>query len=435
MNELFQKGLQHAQSGNFKEAINNWEEYIKYNPRDYAVWSNLATLHIQLKSFTSAEKCTRKALKLKPNNSENWDKLGSILSAKILMSSQDGDSIDKKAFKESIKCFKKSLKQNSRNHQALFKIGSAYATVKDFENARKYVNKYLKLYPNDTNVKELLRIINIQAAEGSNTCKKCGAELQENVNFCAECGTTVETSNGRHAINVTRLAEMQKKEIAKYPGFPDGKPITSEKAKLLEKEAWELSKKGEFNQAISRFNEAIAIEPEVAELYDNIGRAYASMKDFQKAKQYFQKATDINRHQIRAWEALELIYQKEGNLAKREEIFQRLKAYGTVYANYLVDSGFRIINSPTKPTPAQNKLAEYFWKRALLVDPDNQQAQFHLNSHKMFDDIAVELDKWKGNYDKAVEYYRKQLEMDPNNQMLFSLLRGAEMRQLGLDLF
>ena len=45
-----------------------------------------------------------------------------------------------------------------------------------------------------------------------------------------------------------------------------------------------------------------------------------------------------------------------------------------------------------------------------------------------------ELDKFNGDYDRAVDYYRNQLKLNPNDREAAALLREAELKQLGIDL-
>jgi tetratricopeptide (TPR) repeat protein len=51
--------------------------------------------------------------------------------------------------------------------------------------------------------------------------------------------------------------------------------------------------KGSYQDAAAAFKEAVAIDPEYADAYNELGAAEASLKDLPKAAEYFQKAVDL----------------------------------------------------------------------------------------------------------------------------------------------
>ena len=69
-----------------------------------------------------------------------------------------------------------------------------------------------------------------------------------------------------------------------------------------------LSRTDDYDGAIAKFAEAIAIVPACAECYHNTGHAYAQKKDWDKSEQAYKKAIEIRPDYIEAYNGLSQIY-------------------------------------------------------------------------------------------------------------------------------
>jgi tetratricopeptide (TPR) repeat protein len=438
---LFQQGLNASQRGNFYQAIEYWEKVASAAPKNVAVWNNLGSAYVQVKNFSKAEKSFQKLIELKPN-AENWERLGFIYALKGA-SKGDVRGMVQDDLKKSIICFEKSLNYNPNNDPILLKVGLGYAALGDLSKAERYMQKYLNRNPSDSKTRQMFesmkrdlggRNIFERTEKEQSFCNKCGAKLEDNTKFCTQCGAPIKSRQDTSSINLTKVSELQKERIKDYPGFPDGKDFQNEEAKKLFNQAELQIQKYNVDQAIPILKRVLEIEPEVPRTYQLLSNIYQQKGNYSQAKKYAKKAIKLNPNQVKACEILENIYAHEGKVQKQDAVFNQLKQLGSVYANYLADWGFRIANAPKVPDrQEQNEMAKHLWKRALAIDPNNQQAKAFLASFSMLDGIDAELDRFQGDYDRAIEYYSKKLELNPNDEMAMRMIRMAELRKMGID--
>jgi tetratricopeptide (TPR) repeat protein len=79
-----------------------------------------------------------------------------------------------------------------------------------------------------------------------------------------------------------------------------------------------LSRSGDNDSAIAKFNEAIGVMPSCYDCYYNIGYAYAQKKDYPKAEEAFKKSIELKPEYVEAYNGLATIYnaQKKFDLAQ-----------------------------------------------------------------------------------------------------------------------
>ncbi len=72
-----------------------------------------------------------------------------------------------------------------------------------------------------------------------------------------------------------------------------------------------LSRAGSYDEAIAKFNEALAIVPTCADCYYNIGYAYAQKKQYKEAEDAFKKALETNPDYVDAYNGLANVYNAQ----------------------------------------------------------------------------------------------------------------------------
>lgn len=72
---------------------------------------------------------------------------------------------------------------------------------------------------------------------------------------------------------------------------------TNTEAKRLVQEGIELTDAGQLPQAVSALQEAIKLDPQYAEAYAALGRAYFKMREWRRAADYIRRATALNAQQ------------------------------------------------------------------------------------------------------------------------------------------
>ena len=68
---------------------------------------------------------------------------------------------------------------------------------------------------------------------------------------------------------------------------------------------------GNSRRAITFFDKALGADPNLSEVYNNLGRAYYQLKDNLKAEAYFKKAIAIKPDYANAYNNLSILYFKE----------------------------------------------------------------------------------------------------------------------------
>ncbi len=83
----------------------------------------------------------------------------------------------------------------------------------------------------------------------------------------------------------------------------DGKPLTSKDANKLFLSGRDKYNSGKYDAAIEDLTNALAIEPENLDALYFMGRVYHQKKDYDKAKEYYDKVVEIDKNSSRASEA------------------------------------------------------------------------------------------------------------------------------------
>jgi len=455
--ELFKEGMIRMVQKDIPGAIKAFTKFSKKKPNSFEVWSALGNIYLQIKNIPEAKNCYKKSLKINPTNPRDWEALGSILFEETQpnIENLDDDELFGHRIPETIKCFENALKYNPENHDLKFKLGMLYSGIYQFDKALNHLENFLKVKPNNPHVLKAVQMVKQQAKKvetqrrtQSNTfiptkqptsdikCPKCGVIREGTDKFCKRCGEAFKKPSEGASLNLGEISEQRKRDEARYPGDPNGKEIQSERVRVIYDKAIDNFKQHNFNEAKRLLEEAVNLEPDIPDIYVQLGINHYMLQNEQKGLEFLKKAIKLNPYQITAHELLEKIYSLSGKTSNAEDVFQKLKSFGVMYTNYMCDMGFNILNShdPSKKLKDNYESAKPVFERVLLFDPNNKEANFYLNEIESLSFVTKEIEKFNGDYDKAVEYYRNQLKLNPNDRRTISLLREAELKQLGLDL-
>jgi len=103
-----------------------------------------------------------------------------------------------------------------------------------------------------------------------------------------------------------------------------GKPVEGAKdivgdVKLLNKMGEVQGRTGNFDKAIELFNQAVELDPNYAESYNNLGFTYYKKGKYKRAEQFFSKALEIDPNFDKAKSNLNTIR----NVIRRSESFEK----------------------------------------------------------------------------------------------------------------
>jgi tetratricopeptide (TPR) repeat protein len=140
-----------------------------------------------------------------------------------------------------------------------------------------------------------------------------------------------------------------------------------------------LSNAGKHDEAIAKFNEAIAINPKCYDCYDNIGFSYVQTKDYDKAEEAYKKAIDAKADDAGAYNGLASVYnaqRKFDDAAKASAKATELSAAGSVLvggnADALFNQGVILWNGGKIPE------AKKAFEAAIQANPNHAEAHFQL---------------------------------------------------------
>ena len=119
-----------------------------------------------------------------------------------------------------------------------------------------------------------------------------------------------------------RLAKTTFKEASKLL------PSSSEVPDALAAVARRL---GNWNESIAYLKQALALDPRNADLLSGLGFTYAVLRQFPKARKFYDRALDILPNDPDLMAAKATIYQAEGNLEKAAEILSKIDVQSPSY--------------------------------------------------------------------------------------------------------
>ncbi len=151
------------------------------------------------------------------------------------------------------------------------------------------------------------------------------------------------------------------------------------------------------DEAIRFFEAGLALDPEAIKLYDGLGTAHYMRKDFANAAKHFQRITELEPQNGKAFTNLGAVYNRLGDYKNAVASLQK----GVRREKTSV--GFYNLGIAQKNC-GQIGMAVSAYEEAIRIDSRNADAYLNLAN------CLVEMKKTQ----KAVDYYKKALEIRPN---------------------
>lgn len=173
--------------------------------------------------------------------------------------------------------------------------------------------------------------------------------------------------------------------------------------------ALECFKKKDWNGAIDSFTSIIEVEPENAEIYNNLGLCYANIGDDEKSEKNYLKCIELNPQIPQCYINLVDLYYKQRRLGEGINILSYaidMLPDDIIFRHYLA----RFYMEDAKQDLAIDELVYVLEKQ-----PDNYDAYYDLAK------IYFEF----GNYDSAIENLENVLEFKQDNELIYYYLAEA----------
>jgi Flp pilus assembly protein TadD len=174
------------------------------------------------------------------------------------------------------------------------------------------------------------------------------------------------------------------------------------------KHALELTQAGNLDEAEAAYKELLAKQPDIPEVYHNLGYVYGQKKDWAQAEASYQKAMELKPGYAEAITALAKLYQDNGKADKAMELMSKAAADYPEDAKLLFNLGIFYLNA------GQSEEARKAFEKVATLDPENAEVQYHLGT----------LHVGQNEVPQAIEHLEKYLAMNPQNPQNVATAKG-----------
>ncbi len=171
---------------------------------------------------------------------------------------------------------------------------------------------------------------------------------------------------------------------------------------------------GNYEQALSDYNQAIALDPKYAAAYNNRGIIYDDLGNYEQALSDYNQAIALDPKDALAYNNRGIIYKDLGNYEQALSDYNQAIALDPKYA--LAYNGRGIIYKDL----GNYEMALSDYNQAIDLDPKDAGA--YNNRGTVYDDL--------GNYEQALSDYNQAIALDPKDAMAYNN-RGIIYKDLG----
>ena len=169
-----------------------------------------------------------------------------------------------------------------------------------------------------------------------------------------------------------------------------------------------LARAGDLDAAEAVFNEILALNPGVAEVYRNLGFIYAERKEWDRAEASYLSALDLRPGDPAFVNALASLYSDTGQEDKAAALMAQATADNPENAETQFTQGIFLINQ------GQSAEAQASFEAALAADPSLAEAHYHLGT------ILV----GQGDVAGCIEHLEAYLASNPQNEQYKATAEG-----------
>lgn len=173
--------------------------------------------------------------------------------------------------------------------------------------------------------------------------------------------------------------------------------------------AIELYKQGKFKESIDVFSSILEHEEDNAEIYNNMGMAYAKLGEFEQAEKSFTKSIKLNPLIPQSYINLSDLYYKHNDLSGAIGVLER--------GSYEMTDNYVIAHLLARVYIEDSRydMAICELQKILDAQPENYDAFYDLGR------VSFEL----GNYEDAISNFENVIEYKEDNEFLYYYLAQA----------
>ncbi len=158
------------------------------------------------------------------------------------------------------------------------------------------------------------------------------------------------------------------------------------------------AEKSEYDRAIKDYNKAIELDPNNAKAYSNRGVAYAEKGEYDRAIKDYNKAIELDRNNAIAYSNRGAAYSEKGEYDRSIKDYNKAIELNQNYAEAYYNRG----NAYVKKGEYDRAIKDY-----------NKAIELNQNYAKAYDSRGTTY-FYKGEYDRAIKDYNKAIELNQN---------------------
>lgn len=384
--EYNQSGLDLMEEGKIQEAVISFNQALDYivennlNERDKdSPLNNLSWAYHELGQFEKSLEYIEKSLMIPPNTDIEYINKGNSLYALG-------------RYEEALVNYDKAIKINKHSMHAYYGRGSVYYDSEDYEKAIVDFDKYLTYDEFDEDA-IMYKVYSHLYLDQEPIALHFTDDLINQIGdqyFPYEAKSIVLDWTG----NYTEIKKFHQETATKFPNLLDAQ------RKIAELEYYY----GNYHQSVNHFTELIEEYPNQIDLYVWIIYTFGKLGELNKAITSYNKAQTIDDTSYELYNAIGNVYADETLYMEAVDYFNKaIELYPTDVDVYL------------------SKLdALYNGKRY------NSCIDFGIKSKELFTSVSTipwyigECYYELGQFQESITYYKKTIELDPNNDIVLS---------------
>ncbi|HGE71028.1 TPA: tetratricopeptide repeat protein [Candidatus Poribacteria bacterium] len=437
---LYEKGL-------IDEAIEKMRSVVANKPESPTFVYNLGVIYLKKEDVRQAMACFQKTIELLEESS--YTEINKIVYPRIYM----GACINLGMiynylglYNEAIEVLTKAIKFSPKDYDANWNLAVTYYTMNDYNRAILQLKKCIEIDPKNDQIHNAVGVayykmgLYSMALEEFRTAIKLNPnENQYNYN---EGLTLARLNQYENAMMAFRKANEMKDANDMYRILSEQNKLN--KAKEMYNKGCLAMESNKIDEAISAFNSALEIKPDMVEALFNLGNCYRIKRDIQKQIYYFEESAKLNPDLLNLYYNLGLayidagmylnaryalekavednptfkdahfslgrVYYKDGRYADSCKEFMKCLELSPNWFPAVINLG----NCYLKLGDIENAISQF--KQATLLSPKSAEAHY---------DLGIAFTKAK-RYNEAIESFQKAISFDPAHAESIRMLKELE---------
>ena len=278
--ELFYRGYDAYEKGNYKDAINYYTSYLIKYPNDAGAYNNRGNAKDALEDYQGAIQDYNKAIEITPNDTTAYYKRGI---AKDLL----------KDYRGAIQDYSKAIEINPNYGDAYSSRGMTKYDLEDYQGAIQDYNKAIEISPNDASTYYNRGNTNDALEDYQGAIQDYSKAIEINPNdTVTNCRAYLSRGADKVHLEDYMGAIHDYNKVIEIVPYYEAVYYKRGIAKVFLMD---------YRGAIQDYSKAIEINPNYGDAYTNRGMTNNMLKDYQGAIQDYNKAIEINYDDDRAY--------------------------------------------------------------------------------------------------------------------------------------